>query len=246
LDIAGPTVDIYDIMACDVYCDFMNFPGPKEQHLFLVSFYPTEDVPTPDLIERIIALGPDGYAKEITNQRFTDENRDGWIYDAALNYYWYMVNVATGYLAEGDYTVEVTLRTGETLSQTRTQRGLPGAALVSAYLENREKLLSSFAGPGSWSTLADLGGPDAYYVYRLAEGAGPDEFDIQHLVWWDNIFIQRARGTDDQAGLNRGQVTARPTLRAATAYTWFVEITDANVQSETNICILQPHQTFTA
>ncbi len=34
-------------------------------------------------------------------------------------------------------------------------------------------------------------------------------------------------------------------LKPDTTYAYFVEITDSNVQSETNICIFQPHQVFT-
>ena len=260
MDIFGPAVDIYDIMAATVLRDVDSSEKPREQHAFVVSFYPTGDVPTPRLISRIVVLGPDGHRREITDQRFTAANQDGWIHDAALNYYWYTVTVDAGPLPDGEYTIEVTLRTGVVLSQSRTQCGRAGEALVAAYLEHRDAMLRSFspsavnplpAGPSgtgprcSWTTLADLGGPDAYYVFRIAEGGSPPEVDPQRLVWWDNVFIQRARGTDEQAGRNRGSVTVGTALRPHTPYVYSIEITDANILSETNVCIVPPHQVFT-
>ena len=92
---AESTVRIFDIMACNVYWDFDGSPLPREQHKFLVSFYPTKGAPTPELIDSIVAYGPDGYRVEFANQRFTPDNKNGYIYDRTLDYYWYMVNLAT-------------------------------------------------------------------------------------------------------------------------------------------------------
>ncbi|GAA3763926.1 hypothetical protein [Salinactinospora qingdaonensis] len=249
-------VRIYDIMACNVYWDFES-PLQREQHKFLVSFYPTE-VATPELIQRIVARGPQGYEVEISNQRFTPSNTDGYIYDRTLNYYWYMLNLPTGYLPEGEYTIEVTCTNGEVLRKSRVQRDAPSQALISAYTEHRDTIVDSFSPAKSeqlpagtslenlrcqWSTLRDLGGPDAFYIYRLSQGRSAREFDTQNLTWWDNIFIQRAHG-NPEAGHNRGEVTVGAPLRPATPYAYFVEVTDANAQSETNICIFQPHQMF--
>lgn len=55
---------------------------------------------------------------------------------------------------------------------------------------------------------------------------------------------QRMRG-EQQAGLNRGGVTVDADLEEDTTYSYFVEITVANAQGETNICVFQPHQVFT-
>ncbi|HLU97665.1 MAG TPA: hypothetical protein VKZ89_12565 [Thermobifida alba] len=253
-------VRIFDIMACNVYWDFDGSPLPREQHKFLVSFYPTKGVPTPELIDRIVARGPGGYRVEFTNQLFTPANTDGYIYDRTLDYYWYMVNLSTGFLPEGEYTIEVTCTDGTVLTRSRTQRQDSTEALVSAYRDNRQRMLDSFTPSGrgrlpegtaltglecSWSTLRELAGQDAYYIYRLAEGGSAREFDTQNLTWWDNIFMQRLRGGDVAAGLNRGGVTVPEELEPDTTYAYFVEVTDANVQSETNICIFQPHQVFT-
>jgi hypothetical protein len=239
------TVRIYDIMACNVYWDFDDSVNlPREQHKFLVSFYPTA-TPIPDLIEKMVARGPDGVEVTLTNQMFTNANRDGFIYDPTLDYYWHMLNVPTGYMAEGTYTIEVTTKTGEVVSRSREQRSASTESFVSSYLANKERILDSF-GPTSWSTLASYGGPDAYYVYRLAKAASLRDFDTQRLLWWDNIYIQRARGIDEQAGLNRSAVTLPFELESGRSYGHFVEITDGNVQSEANICVFQPHHFFQA
>lgn len=52
-------VQIYDLMACNVYMDF-DTQLPKEQHKFLIAFHPTGDRPVPELIESITAKGPNG------------------------------------------------------------------------------------------------------------------------------------------------------------------------------------------
>ena len=257
-NVSNPPLRVYDIMACDVYWDFEGTPLPKEQHKFLVSFYPTPGVPTPDLVESITARGPGGYEVEFTNQVFTPVNTDGHIYDRTLDYYWYMVNLPTGFLAEGEYTIEVRGTDGSVQTRSRHQDGDVSRRFVEHYTSRREALKASFTPSGgqeidgvpevgelfcSWQTLDQSGGPDAYYIHRLSKGSSAREFDTQNLTWWDNIFIQRRRG-HDHAGLNRGEVQVGAGLQERTAYAYFVEITDANVQGETNICIFQPHQVF--
>ncbi|QFZ21416.1 hypothetical protein [Saccharothrix syringae] len=257
-----PAVRIYDIMACDVHWDFAGSDLPREQHKFLVSFYPTGDVPTPELIDRIVARGPGGREVEIANQPFTQANLNGHIHDAALGTYWYMHNIPTGYLPEGEYTIEVTAKDGTVTSRSRYQRAAPTRALVPVYRENRDRILDAFTpsrsrepGPGTrldafrcaWATLRDFAGPaaDAYYVFRLARGGTLREFDTQKLTWWDNIYVDAARSGDRTNGLNRGEVTVGTPLEPGTSYGYFVEITDGNVQGDANLCIFQPHQFFT-
>ncbi|MEU8001864.1 hypothetical protein AB0B66_11940 [Catellatospora sp. NPDC049111] len=237
------TVRIYDIMACDVYWDFEDSVGlPKEQHKFLVSFYPSE-TPVPDQIESIVARGPGGYEVAFTNRMFTNANRDGWIYDPSLDYHWYMLNVPAGFLAEGTYTIEVTTKDGEVLTRSREQRSAPSRAIVDSYLAHRDRMAYTLT---SWSTLAEFGGPDAYYVYRLAQAASLREFDTQQLLWWDNIYIRRARGVEPLAGLNKGSVDLPIELTPGETYGLFVEITDGNAQGEANICVFQPHRFLVA
>lgn len=249
---------IYDIMACDVYWDFDGTPMPREQHKFLVSFHPTPGTPAPELVRSITARGPDGYQVELTNQLFTPANTDGYIYDRTLDYYWYMVNLPTGFLPGGVYTIEVEGTDGSTQSRSRHQDIMASREMVEHYTARREEVLASYTPSGfqqleavpadgelecSWKTLNQLGGPDAYYIHRLSTGGSAREFDTQNLTWWDNIFIERMRGGAD-AGLNRSSVRVGADLVDDTSYAYFVEATDANVQSETNICVFQPHQYF--
>ena len=251
-----PLVKIYDIMACNVYMDFET-PLQKEQHKFLVAFYPTGGAPIPELVEKIRAYGPDGYEVEIKNQEFTGLNRNGWIYDRTTNGHWYMVNLDTGFMKEGKYTIEVTCKDGKVESMSREQKSAPTRAIVSAYTRSREAILDSFTPsskhpfnaesglrdvPVSWSSLKALAGQDAYYIYRLSEGRSGKEFNTQKLVWWDNIFVQR--GSTPDAGKNRDRVVLDTELKKGTPYVYFVEVTDSNAMGETNICVFQPHQTF--
>jgi hypothetical protein len=74
----APAVQIFDIMACNVYWDFENLPMPKETHKFLVALYPTPGVVAPDIIEKITAYGPGGYSVNFKNQMFTNDTLNGW------------------------------------------------------------------------------------------------------------------------------------------------------------------------
>lgn len=252
-------VMIFDIMACNVYWDFENSPLPKEQHKFLVALYPTPGVATPDLIGSLTAYGPGGYVVSFENQMFTNDNKNGWIYDPNIPNYWYMVNLPTGFMEAGEYTIEIRCTDGSVVKKSRIQKNAPSEAVVDAYVKNRQILYDSFSPseknplpPGapleniscSWSTLKDVAGPDCYYVYRLAEASTSMEFDTQNLAWFDNIYIQRLRDNDETAGFNKNGVTVGTALKPETSYGYFVEITDANIAGEANICIFQPHQFF--
>ncbi len=253
------TLRIYDLMACNVYWDFATAGVGKEQHKFLVAFYPTGGAPAPELIDTITAYGPDGYRVEIANQPFSVDNKNGHIYDRTTDSHWYMLNLDTGFMPAGDYTVEVRGHDGSVCRAGRTQRDEPGRAIVGAYTEHREQIRRSFS-PGegdtlpaaaqrdkveiAWASLKTLADQDAYYIFRLSQGSNGREFDTQNLHWWDNIFLQR--GSDPTAGLNRDRVVVDNALDPGTPYVYFTEITDSNAMGETNICIFQPHQSFRA
>lgn len=253
-------VKIFDIMACNVYWDFENSPMPKETHKFLVAFYPTADKATPELIDSITAYGPDGYEVRFANQMFNNDNKNGWFYDPRIPNYWYMVNLPTGFMKEGEYTIEVRCKDGAVVRKSRVQKNAPSDALVSSYLKHWDEIYESFSPskkrplpngtplkdiPCIWKTLKDVDDQDAFYVYRLAEGRSSREFDGQKLVWFDNIYMQRLLNNDPKAGLNRGEVIIGSRLKPNTSYAYFVEITDSNIAGEANICIFQPHQIFT-
>jgi hypothetical protein len=248
-------VRIYDIMACNVYVDY-DFASVNKQHKFLVAFYPLHDVFVPDLIESITAYGPKGYTKEIKNQEYNLKNINGYITDQAFGSCWYMINLPTGFMEEGEYKIEVKCQNGDVVSKSRYQKSSPVEKLVSAYLKHKDIIYNSYT-PGTvngmpkgaplenvkvkWSTLKDAAGVDAYYIYRISKGSKSTEFNIQSLTWWDNVFVQRLG--DSHYGLNKGGVTI-PRLQPNTSYAYFVETTDSNAMGETNICIFQQHQIF--
>lgn len=251
-------VQIYDIMACNVYWDFENSPLQKEQHKFLVAFYPSGGDTIPELVESITAYGPDGYTVDIANETFTAVNRNGYIYDRTTDNHWYMVNLDTGFMKEGEYTIEVKGKNGETSTMSRVQKDAPSEALVAAYNKARSDIYNSYRpangeqlpdGTGlqnievKWTPLSELVGQDAYYIFRISQGRSSKEFDTQNLAWWDNIFLQRVY-SDANAGLNRSGVVIANELKPNTSYVHFTEITDSNAMGETNICIFQPHQYF--
>lgn len=256
---ATPELKIFDIMACNVYWDFENSPMPKETHKMLVAMYPTPGIETPRMIETIKAYGPNGYEVTVANQKFDNEKKNGWFYDANISNYWYMYNIPTGFMEEGKYTIEITGKDGNVVSKSRIQNNAPSDAAVEAYLKNYDQIYESFSpsktkplAAGSslkdlklqWSTLKDVADLDAFYVFRLAQAATPMEFDGNNLAWFDNIYLERLRGNALDAGKNRNEVVVGAELKPNSDYGYFVEITDANIGGEANICIFQPHQFF--
>lgn len=252
-----PTVEIYDLMACNVYMDFDDMRMQNAQHKFLVAFKPTGAEPVHEYIDSLTARGPGGYEATISNRTFTNENHDGHIFDRTTGAHWYMINIDGGFLESGEYTIEATLKDGSTRSISRVQDNEPGMQLLGAYLEHRDTLRESW-NPAKGESLSDataldsvtvsqaslkeLSGVDAFHIFRMCEGAGRADWDTQHLYWWDNIFLQRM--SDPDAGRNRNTVQVRTPLQPDTAYVYFTELTDSNQMGATNMCIFQPHQNF--
>ena len=256
---SSPQLKIYDIQACNVYMDFDHSPLRKEQHKFVISFYPTTGAETPDLIESITAYGPDGYTVELKNEPFKKTTLNGWVLNPVLKSYYYSAYRPVGFMKEGTYTLEVKCKDGSVLRQSRVQNNASTEAAVAFYKANKAKLLEAYKpskvhpmSPDakrkglvlSRKTMKDLGGPDAYYLTYLYQASSGAEASAHNVIWWDNVFVQRAAG-DVQAGLNRREVAVNKDLAPKTTYTYFVETSDANKQSETNYCIFQPHKVFT-
>ncbi|HCA25052.1 MAG TPA: hypothetical protein DEP32_12885 [Pseudomonas sp.] len=250
-------VEIYDLMACNVYMDFENTGLPKEQHKFLIAFHPTGGDPVHELIDSITCRGPDGYVVEVANQPYTITNLNGHIFDRTTHSHWYMINLYTGFMAPGEYSIEVKCKNGETKRISRVQDNAPSERLMAGYLKHRDRLKASYrpgheqklpAGTPLTNLAVDcesfktLTGEDAWYVFRICEARNSKEFDPQNLYWWDNIFLQRL--SDPDAGKNRNHLVISAELRPGTAYTYFCELTDGNTMGGTNICIFQPYQTF--
>lgn len=252
-------VKIFDIMACNVYWDFESSVMPKETHKFLVALLPTPGVATPELIESITARGPNGYEVKFKNEKFVNDTKNGWFYDSQIANYWYMVNLPSGFMKEGEYSIEVKTKDGKVDKKSRLQRNAPSDEAVSAYLKHQNDILNSFfpsktkplpaASPLKdikikWSTLKETAGLDEFYVFRLCQASVPTEFDGNNLSWFDNIYLERLISKNTLAGQNKGEVVVGRELKPKTSYGYFVEITDSNIAGEANICIFQPHQFF--
>jgi hypothetical protein len=83
--------------------------------------YPTPGIVAPDLIEKIEAFGPDSYQVALANQKFGNIRLNGWFYTPKIQNYWYKVNLPTGFLKEGEYTIEVPCKDGRTVKKSRVQ-----------------------------------------------------------------------------------------------------------------------------
>jgi hypothetical protein len=118
-------VKIFDIMACNVYWDFENSPMPKETHKFLVALYPTPGIKAPELIDTITAYGPGGYEVKFANQMFDNDNKNGWFYDPRIPNYWYMINLPTGFMKEGEYTIEIKCKDGSIVKNPACRKTHP-------------------------------------------------------------------------------------------------------------------------
>jgi hypothetical protein len=258
---AKPELKIFDIMACNVYWDFDETVMPKETHKFLVALSPIPGVVAPDIIESIRAYGPNGYEVKFANQKFNNDTKNGWFFDPWINNYWYMINLPTGFMKEGEYTIEVKGKDGSVDTKSRMQKNAPSDEVVNAYLKTRDRIYESFSPSKknplksgsprkdvklSWSTLRDTAGLDAYYVLRLAAASKPKEFDGNNLTWFDNIYLQRYSNNDLAAGKNRNEVVVNSELKPKTDYGYFVEITDSNIAGNANICVFQRHAFFTS
>lgn len=253
---ASPRIGIYDLMACNVYVDYTKVKK-REQHKFLVSFYPIKGF-LPDYIESITAYGPNGYKVEFKNQEYSAKtNVNGYILDKAFNSCWYMVNLDTGFMEAGEYRIEVITTDGKKVETSRIQKNGPTEELLQAYLDNHKEIYDSYNPSESnripdgtplknlnikWKGLKEVADQDAYYIWRVSLGERPWDFNIQKLVWWDNVFVDRYK--DDKAGFNISGVTIPKELKPKTSYAYFTETTNSNAMGQTDICIFQPHRCF--
>jgi len=245
--------ELFDLMACNVYWDFGNYPGAEHQHKYLFAPAAVSNQFHPDCVEKIMAYGPNNLEVEIANQLFTQEHADGYIYDSSMGNYWYMKNMRNGFMEPGEYTIELTFKNGNVSTISRIQDSVPSDKLLDAYLKSKEKIEYFPAAPlpkGTdlsdlevrWGSLKDLAGTDAFYIFRLSKAEEWWLFDIQNLVFWDNLFIERL--TDPMAGLNKNSIVVEKTLEPDTGYAWWTEICDSNKMGDTNLCVFQPIQTF--
>jgi hypothetical protein len=245
--------EIFDLMACNVYWDFGNYPGGERQHKYLFAIAAANDEFHPSCVEKIMAYGPNNLEVEIANQFFTQEQADGYIYDASIGNYWYMKNMRNGFMEPGEYHIEITFKNGHVSGISRLQDNAPSDKLVDAYLKSKERIEYHPDAPLAdgtdltdlkvrWSTLKGLSGTDAFYIFRLSKAEVWWAFDIQNLVFWDNVFVERFK--DTLYARNKSGIIIPKTLEPDTGYAWWTEICDSNKMGDTNICIFQPVQAF--
>ncbi len=252
-DLEGMSFELYDLMACKVYWDFGDFPGGRRQHKYLFAVAAPPNAFDPVCVKRIMAYGPNGFQTEITNQVFNQRNADGYIHDARFGNYWYMKNMRGRFMEPGEHRIEVTYKNGAVSSISRVQDGEASDALLSSYLENKGKIKYFPTGTlpkgkdlsnveAGWTSLKSLDGTDAFYIFRLAKAERTEDFDIQNLVWWDNVFVNRL--ADPMTGFNRDRIVIKEALEPGVGYGWWTEITDSNRMGGSNLCIFQPVQLF--
>lgn len=85
---------------------------------------------------------------EFVAQEFTPANTNGYIYDHALDHYWYMVNLPTGFLPGGVYSIEVLGVDGEILTRSRHHDIAASRSSVEFYTSHRSEIAKSFTPSG--------------------------------------------------------------------------------------------------
>lgn len=235
---------ILSFVASNAYHDFPSL-DVKEDSKFEAFLLPTI---TPDEIAAIAVDGPDGFAFAIDNKPFAD-TLNGYIVDEREPTLWYQA-IRTAPLATGHYTLRVTFTNGE--QQEYARDFAPNPALLQFYLEHQGDLQFLPSGGTTtasdttlhWSTLHDLGGPDAYYNAWLstgtAEAIGADQ------LRGDNIFV--AAWLDPNACLNANSSAIGTWLDPVPVgpLTWQVEILDSNQLDGVNQIIFPRGRNFSA
>lgn len=240
---------IWDTVATDVYWDFGDRPD-LELGKFVVTFAQPPDSFCATSIESAFVTGPDGYRFELDPTEPLDlENLNGYVDDHFIHAVWLMGFDRRGFLREGDYTITVRFKDG--VVRRQVNRFSPRRDLLDAYLQRRDAISFSPSGalvratspdPLRWTTMAELGGPSAYYSVRLSRPL--DGFlDPHNLIFWDAIFYQSYLRPD--AGLDNGTQSLAPLMiHPNKRYAWFVEILDSNRLQDLNMAIFQPAQFF--
>jgi hypothetical protein len=235
---------IMSFVASNAYHDIPSLPV-KEDSKFEVFLLPTI---TPQELAQISVDGPNGFSFAIENQPFGD-TLNGYILDEREPTLWYQA-IRASTLDDGHYTLRVTFTDGET--QTYERDLVSNRGLVQFYLEHADALQflpSSGTSSASdtvlhWSTLRDLGGPDAYYNAWISSGTadGIGEDDLRG----DNIFLSAL--LDPNAGLNADNSAIGTWLDPLPVgpLTWQVEILDSNQLDGVNQIIFPRGRNFSA
>jgi hypothetical protein len=235
---------IFSFLAANVYHDFPSL-DVKEGSKFEIFMNRSID---PTQIDSLRVFGPNGFVFDFINQPFADTG-NGYLSNDREPVLWYQA-LRLGTLEGGRYVLEVTFKDGA--------KGVHSRELVSNfaqrdfYLSHKDQMTyrpNDGTSPANgtdlkWSTLHDLGGPDAYYIGWISSGTA--EAIDGNTARGDNIFI--AALSDPQAGLNIGSSVQGTTADPLPAgpQTWQVEILDSNELDHINMIVFTPGQHFVA
>ncbi len=233
---------ILSFVAANAYHDLPSL-DEKRNSKFEAFLFPTI---TPEEIESLVVFGPDGFEFAFRNAP-SDDIANGYILDERQPALWYHAVLAKP-LADGRYTLQVRFKNGEEQQHSRVLA--TNDALVNFYLAHREEMQfhpqdGSVRGDAAvleWSTLRELGGPDAYYNGWTSAGTEEGITGIDLRGDW--IFLKAL--LDPAAGENVNMIQLGwlfdPLPRGPR--TWQVEILDANVLDEINQIIFPPGHHF--
>jgi hypothetical protein len=235
---------ILSFVAARAYHDFPSL-DVKSDSKFEAFLLPTIQ---PSEIESIQVSGPEGFTFDIMNAPFAD-NLNGYLLNDRLPTLWYQA-IRASTLADGRYTLRITFKTGERQEYSRVLAS--NDALVSFYLAHKDDLqFQPNAGASAatdtlltWSTLRELGGPDAYYNAWISSGTA--EAIGEENLRGDNIFF--AALLDRNAGLNvsSSRLSSAIDPLPLGPVTWQVEIVDSNQLDGINQIIFPPGHHFIA
>jgi hypothetical protein len=237
---------LYTVLVAHVLHDFPSLPNKQWSKVEV--FFEGAAAVEPEDVERIFVTGPAGFGVEIANVPFVAPIINGYVDNAALGGLWYQL-LLPGYLAEGRYVVHVDWRDGRRETLARTLR--TNTELLTFYETNKTRMTYEPTGTSDaddtvlrWSTLADLGGPDAFYNAWLSPGTA-ESIDPNTAIG-DTIFAQAAEAPNAGRNLDRFRASDmdRPLQRGP--HTWQVEILDANVLADVNAIIFATGQLFDA
>jgi hypothetical protein len=230
------------------YHDFPSLPV-KRWSKFEVFFNRTIDTLQPAQVKSIHVDGPNRYTFDFANQTFSLLFPNGYIVNESQHFFWYQA-LLPGFLADGTYTITMTLVDGTTSSYSRTLHA--NLQLLDFYLGHAGNMGYSPNSDTSsstdtvlrWSTFNKLGGPNAYYNVWISPGTS-DAIDPA-TARGDTIFRDALK--KPKAGLNRNhsRMGSAAWPLAKGPQTWQPEILDANVLNEINMIIFPPGQHFTA
>ena len=236
---AASDAEILDISVTNCYAPYLSNPLLAKVVLVFDGDYP---VPSPDEISSISLAGPGDLNYRLRNAPYDKRYFNGYLYDAANNVLWYQA-YWNWFIPDGEYTLSINFVDGDSRAKSRFLR--TNYELLAAYQTHQEELgfyptngvhVSGSSVLLRWTTLAEVGGPNAYYNSWLVGSRNG-------LMLSDSIFTRAE--SDSLVGLDRNWSWKSWPVLPAGNYRWFAEILDSNVFSEINMVIFQPWQDFT-